>query len=123
MAPAFAYIASNHGIDIESSYPYQAVNNVCRYNSSNSANAISSFVELPSSDEEILKNALAAVGPIATAIDATLDSFFSYADGVYDDQACSSVLSHAVLLVGYGTDTDFGDFWICKNTWVSVNFD
>lgn len=121
MGPAFAYIANNRGIDQGSSYPYQASHNVCRYNLSNSAGTISSFVNLPSSDEEVLKNALAYVGPIATAIDATLDTYFSYSDGVYYDPACSKVLSHAVLLVGYGTDPLFGDFWICKNTWVSQN--
>lgn len=120
MAPAFSYIIGNNGIVKESSYPYQGVsNNSCRANSSNTVGSISSFVVVPSGDEETLKNALATVGPITTAIDATLDTFFSYADGVFYDPACTHTLSHAVLLVGYGTDQVLGDYWICKNTWVS----
>ena len=111
------YIINNPGLVTESSYPYEAVTNVCRFNSSNVAGKISSYVILPN-DEEILKNALSTVGPIATAIDATLDSFFTYSDGVYFDKACSQYLTHAVLLVGYGTDPEYGDYWICKNSWV-----
>lgn len=117
MAPAFAYLIRNKGINRETSYPYEAIDNTCRFNASNNAGSISSYVSL-TTDEETLKEALASVGPIATAIDATLDSFFSYGEGVYFDQACTHNLSHAVLLVGYGTDPLLGDYWICKNTWV-----
>lgn len=36
--------------------------------------------------------------------------------GVYYDEECSSEeLDHGVLLVGYGTDPEAGDYWLVKN--------
>ena len=39
-------------------------------------------------------------------------------DGIYSDDACSTTrLTHAVLVVGYGTNSDGEDYWILKNSW------
>lgn len=72
-----------------------------------------------------MKEALATVGPISIAIDATEDVFMLYKDGVLVDSTCgnsSDTLDHGVLLVGYGTDTtarkgESQDYWIVKNSW------
>jgi len=63
---------------------------------------------------------LNAYGPIAVSIDATYLS--SYAGGVYDDPNCSTTATnHAVILVGYGTDTATGKpFWILRNSWSAL---
>ncbi|XP_064201678.1 procathepsin L-like [Anguilla rostrata] len=46
-----------------------------------------------------------------------LPSFHSYRGGLYDDPSCSSAkTNHAVLVVGYGTDSG-KDFWLVKNSW------
>ena len=40
--------------------------------------------------------------------------------GVFHDPACDDGrewTNHAVLLVGYGTDTQLGDYWIVYNNW------
>jgi len=76
-------------------------------------------VDVRSKDEEALKVAVATVGPISVAIDASHKSFHLYKDGVYDEPGCSSTqLGHAVLAVGYGTTPDGKDYWLVKNRWV-----
>ncbi|KAF2978597.1 hypothetical protein EK904_013637, partial [Melospiza melodia maxima] len=53
-------------------------NGTCHYNASARAASCSRFVELPEGDEAALRDAVATVGPVAVAIDATRPSFFLY---------------------------------------------
>ncbi|NXN18129.1 CATS protein, partial [Indicator maculatus] len=114
MTSAFQYIIDNEGIDSEESYPYTAQNGTCQYNASSRAASCSSYVELPYADEAALKDAVATVGPVSVAIDATLPTFFLYSSGVYDDPRCKQEVNHGVLIVGYGTLQE-KDFWLVKN--------
>lgn len=97
MDQAFQYIKDNGGIDTEKSYPYEAVDDTCRYNADNSGATDKGFVDIPQGDEIKLKKALATVGPVAVAIDASQSSFKLYSEGVYYDPQCSSEqLDHGV---------------------------
>lgn len=118
MDQAFRYIKDNGGIDTEKTYPYEAEDDKCRYNPVNSGADDKGFVDIESGNEEKLKIALATVGPISIAIDASHESFQFYSEGVYSDPDCNSEqLDHGVLAVGYGTDETGQDYWLVKNSW------
>lgn len=114
---AFEYIISNKGLDTESSYPYTARDGTCRYNAANSGGTLSSYKDVQAGSEAALQSAVATVGPISVAIDASHNSFQFYKTGVYNEPLCSSKnLDHGVLAVGYGTDAS-KDYWLVKNSW------
>jgi cathepsin L len=114
---AFQYIKMNMGIDTETSYPYEARNDKCRFTAKNVGATDTGFVDIKSKNETDLQNAIATVGPISVAIDAAHSSFQFYHTGVYNEPACSQTqLDHGVLAVGY--DTQNGkDYYIVKNSW------
>jgi cathepsin L len=118
MDQAFQYIKANKGIDTEASYPYEAVDGKCRFNKQTVGATDTGFVDVKSGDESALAQAIASIGPISVAIDASQDSFQFYSSGIYSDPGCSSTeLDHGVTAVGYGTQGKGKDFYIVKNSW------
>ncbi|XP_012559697.2 procathepsin L [Hydra vulgaris] len=117
---AFEYIKDNDGLDSENGYPYDAKElGYCYYDEKYKEASDSGFVEIPYGDEDALKEAVATVGPIAVNIDASKPSFQSYKSGVYNEPTCGNGitnLTHAVLVVGYGTEKGH-KFWLVKNSW------
>jgi C1A family cysteine protease len=69
-----------------------------------------------------MKASLANYGPQVVAIYASTN-LQNYASGVLKDTTCYSgncnQVNHAVVLVGYGTDSTHGDYWLLQNSWVS----
>lgn len=118
MDNAFKYISANDGIDTEESYPYLArEQSYCYFQRSYVGATDTGFVDIPKGSEASLQSAVATVGPISVAIDASHVGFQFYNGGVYYDPSCSTTqLDHAVLVVGYGS---YGgqDYWLVKNSW------
>lgn len=116
MDDAFQYIKAK-GVDTEESYPYVAAQGSCRYSKENVGARDTGFTDIPRGDERALKEAVATVGPVSVAIDASNFSFQLYRGGIYNEPDCSSdSLDHGVLVVGYGSENG-QDFWIVKNSW------
>jgi cathepsin L len=114
---AFEYIKVNNGIDTEPSYPYQASDHPCRFKAADVGATDTGFVDITSKDENALQQAVATVGPISVAIDASHASFQLYKRGVYHEARCSQTqLDHGVLAVGYGVEGST-DYWLVKNSW------
>ena len=118
MDNAFKYIASIKGDDTEQSYGYTAENGKCKYNEANVGAGDKSYTDIPQKNENALQEAVANVGPISCAMDASHISFQLYHSGIYDPWLlCSQTkLDHGVLAVGYGTQ-DSKDYWWVKNSW------
>ena len=91
---AFKYIKENHGIDTEKSYPYEAFDDICRFNAKNIGATDNGFVDIPKGDEEALQKAIATIGPMSVAIDASHESFQFYQDGIYYEAKCRSGLQN-----------------------------
>ena len=120
-AAAFEYVGANHGINTESSYPYQGKVGKCRFNSS-AVGAKCTAVNYVYNTELELQNAVANVGPISVAINVT-EKFKDWSSSeVFIDDTCGNdlaSLAHEVLVVGYGTEGQ-QDYWLVKNSWGST---
>ena len=88
-------------------------------------------MDIPKGSELDLQEAVARAGPVAVGVDAKHYEFRFYDHGVFDYSKCSSTkLSHAMLVVGYGTaDASDGygvgegrDYWIVKNRYVPIGW-
>ena len=110
---AFKYIRDNHGVDTESSYPYEGHDDQCHFKKSSVGADDKGYTDVPTGDTDALAKAIASVGPVSVAIDASQRSFQFYSHGIYNEPECSSTaLDHGVLAVGYGPG-----YFLVKNSW------
>ena len=110
----------NRGIAKESHYQKSTLNTrVCRHKAGIPLTFFENYHLLQQEDERHLKVAVALIGPISVSIKVT-ENFFIYQSGVFYDTWCRDEnvsVNHAVLLVGYGTDPTWGQYWIIQNSW------
>ncbi|EPQ03983.1 Cathepsin L1 [Myotis brandtii] len=123
MDNAFQYVKSNGCLNSEESCPYHAKVGPCKYRSEDSVANDTGFVDIPEQESALMK-AVATVGPISVAIDASHLSFRFYEDGIYYERHYSGVdLDHSILVVGYGfkeEESSNNKYWIVKNSWGEV---
>ena len=119
---AFDQIGKMGGLASEWTYPYTSYfgdSNYCnktRARSQNDRVSLKSYVVLPPNEYQPLLEHLALVGPPSISVDAS--AWFSYESGVFN--GCNKTnpdINHAVQLVSFGTDDQFGDYWGVRNSW------
>lgn len=128
------------GINSAAKYPYRGQGNfACKvFKEELSIGKIKKFNRIQSGDEEFLKTILYKVGPLAIAINASLEFLQNYKSGVYYDPQCSTDVNHAVLLgnlfefnfkvFNYIFHTqklvlEYGiDYWSIKNSWGELGY-
>lgn len=117
MSKAFDYVIKNGGIATEKSYPYIGKESTCKFKQDNVGATANGCKDIQEGSERDLQIAVATEGPISVGINTRRRSFKLYKSGIYDDVKCSPTdLSHAVLVVGYGKDSN-SEYWIVKNSW------
>jgi hypothetical protein len=43
--------------------------------------------------------------------------FQFYSGGILNSQGCGTDIDHSVVAIGYGVDSDKGEYYIIKNSW------
>jgi len=119
---AYQKIQSMGGLSSEWTYPYQSYfGDAAQCNTSmrfRPVAKISGYANLPSNQAQPIISHIQTKGPLAISVDA--NTWFHYESGVYD--GCNQTnpdLDHAVQLVGLGTDSQFGDYWLIRNSWTA----
>ncbi|CAH1391946.1 unnamed protein product [Nezara viridula] len=117
MDNSFNYLKDVEGLQSESSYPYEGIDNRCRYNKDKvvPGTQVKAYTDIQSMDDDALQAAVATVGPVSIAVSAGNNGFMFYEGGVFDGETCGD-LDHGILLVGYGSE-DGEDYWLVKNSW------
>lgn len=111
---ALKYVLDNDGIQTGDTYKYETREDKCRYREEYRGTEIEDYVYSEPNDENLLANLVAEKGPVAVYMNSTF--LKQYERGVYNGP-CNNNTNHAVTLVGYGHDTNGGDYWLVKNSW------
>ena len=121
---SFEYIKKT-GLQLDSTYPYLALKKQCSFNPTQATAKVRDYYYCNNYGLDQKKfcstsatYSLLQYGPAAVTIDASAPNFQSYKSGIFTSK-CSQP-NHAVILVGFGTDSTEGDFWIIRNSWGST---
>ena len=118
---AYNYYEAGHKAELESVYPYASGTGqmfTCTYDESSTTSvSVADYTAVTADSPSQMKAALVQQ-PLAVAIEADQMVFQTYSSGVLtSDAGCGYNLDHAVLAVGYGTDSSGQDYWLIKNSW------
>lgn len=112
---ALKYVIA-YGIQDSETYAYEGRQSLCRqrirYSIIGQVDGIK-YIR-PRNNEMVLAQELAKHGPLVVSINSTF--LQSYERGVAHVD-CDNTTDISLTLVGYGTDTYGGDYWLLKNSW------
>jgi len=108
---AIAWVGQVGGLDLNSCYPYEARNDVCRANRCSRAYTVRGVYPI-AANENAIYNALSSYGPLSIGVDAS--QWSNYGGGVVRG-GCGNQMDHAVQLVGYQPSN--GGYWVVRNSW------
>jgi C1A family cysteine protease len=114
---AWQYARNDGGLCTESSYSYTARDGTCKASSCGTKyNDVTAGVysSVTKDDDTALATAVAA-GCVSVSIEADQTAFQYYSSGVLTGN-CGCNTDHAVLVVGYGTESG-QEYWKVKNSW------
>lgn len=111
---AFQYVEKSP-LESESQYPYEAVDDTCRYSAKQGLVTVESYVDVAPNNPDQLKAAIAK-GPVSVAIEADQFVFQFYDGGVLNDEGCGTELDHGVVAVGYGVENG-QEYFLVRNSW------
>jgi len=106
--------AKTAGAVLEADYPYQAADHACRISGKKIAVKVGGYVDVANNDYNAL---LDAVNGQPVTVGVAASEWFAYDSGIFSFDSCGADVNHAVLLVGYGTDSSRGDYWKVQNSW------
>jgi len=116
---AAARIMVMGGLSQEKDYPYVSgggSNYPCDMTKFKPAVKVANYYDLPSNQAGPVLQYVGTNGPLAISVDAS--AWSGYESGVFDGCDMSAPdIDHAVQLVGFGTDSSLGDYWLVRNSW------
>jgi len=121
---AFEYLMKVGGQELESSYPYKAVDGSCKFSKTKVAAKIGnySFATTPCENgachnqDDLLRTQLNAIGPLSICVNAETWSDWTGPEPMKgaDCPGAAEDLDHCVQLVGYNWSKSY---WIVRNSW------
>nr|XP_049691690.1 procathepsin L-like isoform X3 [Helicoverpa armigera] len=112
---AFSSIIQMGGIEMDSSYPYEARQQSCRFNPQRPVVKLTGCYQYSLRSQKKLQQALYTFGPISIGVKS--ENFHWYKGGVMRDELCDAgQINHGILLVGYGVENGV-PYWLAKNSW------
>jgi cathepsin L len=107
----------NGGMTLAKDYSYEGSETPCKAGKFKTANVkLAGYRKISKGSEADLMDAVSQ-RPVAVGFDAHHPAFKLYSDGVFDIDYCTTHLTHAMLVVGYGTSSDGQDYWKLQNSW------